>query len=57
MLFFYRNGRQPDLEPFDFRNGNAENKKADMEEHRTKVFLRVGLLINGPPGSAETPFA
>jgi hypothetical protein len=33
----------------------ARNKKADAEEH-PKVFHRVGLLINEPPGLAEMPF-
>ena len=34
-----------------------ENKKADTEEHPTRAVFHVGLLINEPPGIAETPFA
>ena len=34
-----------------------ENKKADVEEHPARAVFHVGLLINGPPGSAEMPFA
>jgi hypothetical protein len=34
-----------------------ENKKADVEEHPTRVVFHVGLLVNGPLGSAEMPFA
>jgi hypothetical protein len=32
-----------------------EQKKADVVEHRW-VFDHVGLLCNGPPGSAGLPF-
>jgi hypothetical protein len=30
------------------------NKKADAVEH-PEVFDRVGLLVNGPPGTAGLP--
>jgi hypothetical protein len=30
-------------------------KKADALKHPL-VFERVGLLVNGPPGTAELPF-
>jgi hypothetical protein len=33
----------------------ASKKKADVAEH-TKVFDHVGLLVNGPPGTAGLPF-
>jgi hypothetical protein len=32
------------------------NKKADAVEHPTEVIDHVGLLVNGPPGTAELPF-
>jgi len=31
-------------------------KKTDVEEH-PGVFGHVGLLVNGPPGSAGLPFS
>ena len=34
---------------------NSENKKADVAEH-PKVFHHVGLLTNGPPGTAGLLF-
>jgi len=33
----------------------GKKRKADVAEH-PKVFHRVGLLINWPPGQAELPF-
>jgi hypothetical protein len=36
----------------DRRHGN---KKADVTRH-PKVLNHVGLLINGPPGTAGLPF-
>jgi hypothetical protein len=35
--------------------GSQAIKKADVVEH-PKVFDHVGLLVNGPPGTAELPF-
>lgn len=32
-----------------------ERKKTDVSEH-PKAFEHVGLLFNGPPGTAELPF-
>jgi hypothetical protein len=31
-------------------------KKADMVEH-PEVFDHIGLLVNGPPGTAGLPFS
>jgi hypothetical protein len=32
-------------------------EKADVVEHPDEVFDHVGLLINGPPGTAGLPFS
>ena len=35
--------------------GARKTKKADVVEH-PEVFHHVGLLFNGPPGTAGLPF-
>jgi hypothetical protein len=47
-----------DIETFRERTPNTfatDNKKADVTEH-PKVFGRVGLLVNEPPGKAGLLF-
>jgi hypothetical protein len=34
----------------------SATKKADVAEH-PEVFDHVGLLVNGPPGTAGLPFS
>jgi hypothetical protein len=34
---------------------HASEKKTDVSEH-PEVFEHVGLLVNGPPGTAELSF-
>jgi hypothetical protein len=46
--------RFPFLSPARGEKRSAK-KKADALEHSV-VFERVGLLVNGPPGTAELPF-
>jgi hypothetical protein len=37
-----------------YERATERNKKTDVSEH-LRVFDHVGLLVNGPPGTAELP--